>query len=111
MAARKAGLGKGAGIRGRGQRVIRSLIGAIDVLADQGAEGTIRGCMEQSFILDEDDGVIPGFDTTRIHAIVAVDAAMDYLRVRGPALESRFSRAGQSSTSPLNVNEDTPSTS
>lgn len=70
-----------------------------------------RGCMELSLIIDTDDGVIPGFDTTRIHAIVAVDAAMDYLRVRGPALESRFSRAGQSSTSPLNVNEDTPSTS
>jgi aspartate/glutamate racemase len=27
-------------------------------------------------ILDEDDGVIPGFDTTRIHAIAAVDAAL-----------------------------------
>lgn len=55
----------------------RSLIGAIDVLADQGAEATIRGCMELSLILDEDDGVIPGFDTTRINAIAAVDAALD----------------------------------
>lgn len=54
----------------------RSLIDAIDFLADQGAEGTILGCTELSLILDEDDGVIPGFDTTRIHAIAAVDAAL-----------------------------------
>lgn len=54
----------------------RTLVDAIDVLADEGAEGTILGCTELSLILDEDDGVIPGFDTTRIHAIAAVDAAM-----------------------------------
>jgi aspartate racemase len=54
----------------------RTLVDAIDVLADEGAEGTILGCTELSLILDEDDAVIPGFDTTRIHAIAAVDAAM-----------------------------------
>jgi aspartate racemase len=54
----------------------RTLVDAIDVLADQGAEATILGCTELSLILDEDDGVIPGFDTTRIHAIAVVDAAM-----------------------------------
>ena len=54
----------------------RTLVDAIDVLADEGAEGTVLGCTELSLILDEDDGVIPGFDTTRIHAIAAVDAAM-----------------------------------
>lgn len=53
-----------------------TLVDAIDVLADEGAEGTILGCTELSLILDEDDGVIPGFDTTRIHAIAAVDAAL-----------------------------------
>ena len=54
----------------------RSLVDAIDQLADDGAEGAILGCTELSLILDEDDGVIPGFDTTRIHAIAAVDAAL-----------------------------------
>jgi aspartate racemase len=54
----------------------RTLVDTIDVLADQGAEGTILGCTELSLILDEDDGVVPGFDTTRIHAIAAVDAAL-----------------------------------
>jgi aspartate racemase len=54
----------------------RSLVDTIDLLADQGAEGAILGCTELSMILDEDDGVIPGFDTTRIHASAAVDAAL-----------------------------------
>ncbi len=54
-----------------------TLVDVIDVLADEGAEGTILGCTELSLILDEDDGVVPGFDTTRIHAIAAVDAALD----------------------------------
>lgn len=54
----------------------RTLVDTIDVLADEGAEATILGCTELSMILDEDDGVVPGFDTTRIHAIAAVDAAL-----------------------------------
>lgn len=54
----------------------RTLIDTIDALADEGAEGAILGCTELSLILDEDDGVVPGFDTTRIHAIAAVDQAL-----------------------------------
>ena len=54
----------------------RTLVDTIDVLADEGAEATILGCTELSMILDEDDGLVPGFDTTRIHAIAAVDAAL-----------------------------------
>lgn len=54
----------------------RTLVDTIDMLADEGAEGAILGCTELSLILDEDDGVIPGFDTTRIHALAAVDAAL-----------------------------------
>ncbi|HEY6635025.1 MAG TPA: amino acid racemase, partial [Acidimicrobiia bacterium] len=42
----------------------RTLVDTIDVLADEGAEATILGCTELSMILDEDDGVVPGFDTT-----------------------------------------------
>lgn len=54
----------------------RTLVDAIDVLADDGAEGAILGCTELSLILDEDDARIPGFNTTRIHAHAAVDAAL-----------------------------------
>jgi len=54
----------------------RTLVDTIDVLADEGAEGAILACTELSMILDEDDAVIPGFDTTRIHAVAAVDAAL-----------------------------------
>jgi len=54
----------------------RTLVDTIDLLAEDGAEGTILGCTELSLILDEDDGVIPGFDTTRIHAIAAITAAL-----------------------------------
>jgi aspartate racemase len=34
------------------------------------------GCTELGLILDEDDAVVPGFDTTRIHSVAAVDAAL-----------------------------------
>ena len=54
----------------------RTLVDLIDRLADEGAEAAIFGCTELSMILDEDDAVVPGFDTTRIHAIAAVDAAL-----------------------------------
>lgn len=55
----------------------RTLVDAIDFLADEGAEGAILGCTELSLILEEDDARIPGFNTTRIHAVAAVDAALD----------------------------------
>ncbi len=54
----------------------RTLVDTIDILADEGAEGAIFGCTELSLILEEDDGVIPGFSTTRIHAVAAVTAAL-----------------------------------
>lgn len=54
----------------------RTLVDTIDVLADQGAEGAVFGCTELGLLLDEDDGVIPGFNTTRIHAVAAVEAAL-----------------------------------
>lgn len=53
----------------------RTLVDTIDVLADRGAEGVILGCTELGLILDEDDGRVPGFDTTRIHCEAAVEAA------------------------------------
>ena len=55
----------------------RTLHDTIDILADQGAEGAVFGCTELGLLLDEDDAVIPGFNTTRIHAVAAVEAALD----------------------------------
>ncbi len=54
----------------------RFLIDLIGRLADEGAEGAVLGCTELGLILDEDEAVVPGFDTTRIHSIAAVDAAL-----------------------------------
>lgn len=54
----------------------RTLVDAIDAMADEGAEAAILGCTELSLILDEDDGMVPGFDTTRIHAVTAIEAAL-----------------------------------
>lgn len=54
----------------------RFLIDVIARLADQGAAGAVLGCTELGLILDEDDAGVPGFNTTRIHSIAAVDAAL-----------------------------------
>lgn len=45
-------------------------------LADLGAEGIILGCTEISLLVTQDDASVPLFDTTRIHAVSAVDAAL-----------------------------------
>lgn len=45
-------------------------------LADRGAEGVILGCTEISLLVTQDDAAVPLFDTTRIHAVGAVDAAL-----------------------------------
>ena len=45
-------------------------------LADRGAEGIILGCTEISLLVTQADAEVPLFDTTRIHAISAVEAAL-----------------------------------
>ncbi len=45
-------------------------------LAGQGAEGIILGCTEIMLLVGQDDSPVPVFDTTTIHARVAVDAAL-----------------------------------
>lgn len=52
------------------------LLGIIERSAAQGAEGVILGCTELGLILDEEDGAVPGFDTTAIHCAAVVDAAL-----------------------------------
>jgi aspartate racemase len=45
-------------------------------LADAGAEGIIFGCTEIMMLLAPEDVRVPVFDTTRIHALAAVDWAL-----------------------------------
>ncbi|GAB4088943.1 aspartate/glutamate racemase family protein [Hydrogenophaga soli] len=46
-------------------------------LAAQGAEGIILGCTELPLILGADDLALPLFDTTTLHALAAVDFALE----------------------------------
>lgn len=49
----------------------------INRLAEQGAEGIILGCTEIPLLVHEEEGNIPLFDTTRIHAEAAVGYALN----------------------------------
>lgn len=51
------------------QRIVRSL-------AARGATGVALGCTELSLILAPADVALPLFDTTRLHALAAVDGAL-----------------------------------
>lgn len=49
------------------------------VMADlvaRGAGGIILGCTEIGLLVDADDATVPQFDTTRLHALAAVEAAL-----------------------------------
>ncbi len=48
----------------------------INKLQDQGAEGVILGCTEIPLLVKQDEGNIPLFDTTLLHAQAAVDLAL-----------------------------------
>jgi aspartate racemase len=45
-------------------------------LAEQGAEGIIFGCTEICLLVTTADSPVPVFDTTRLHALAAVDEAL-----------------------------------
>jgi len=47
-------------------------------LKDQGAEGIILGCTEIPLLVQETEGGIPLFDTTRLHAMAAVEFSLDF---------------------------------
>lgn len=49
----------------------------IDDLVARGAQGVILGCTEIGLLVGEGDATVPLFDTTRIHAEVAADWALD----------------------------------
>jgi len=52
-------------------------IGIIDRLVARGAQGVIAGCTEIELLVTPDDVEIPYFPTTRLHALAAVDAALE----------------------------------
>ncbi|HEB94954.1 MAG TPA: aspartate/glutamate racemase family protein [Sedimenticola thiotaurini] len=45
-------------------------------LGRRGAEGVILGCTEIALLLEQEDTGLPLFDTTRLHALKAVDLAL-----------------------------------
>ena len=49
----------------------------IDRLAKKGAEGIILGCTEIGLLVKKEDTRVPLFDTTKIHALAAVEYALE----------------------------------
>ena len=45
-------------------------------LKKEGAQGVILGCTEICLLVNETDSPLPVFDSTAIHALAAVDAAL-----------------------------------
>lgn len=56
--------------RARYKRIIKDLI-------EQGADGIILGCTEIGLLIKPEDSTVPLFDTTLLHAIGAVNFALD----------------------------------
>lgn len=53
-----------------------TLLRIAENLAEQGAEGLILGCTELPLLVDQQHCTLPLFDTTTLHAIAAVDFAL-----------------------------------
>jgi aspartate racemase len=51
-------------------------VAVIDALAGRGARGVVLGCTEIPLLVAPDESPLPTFDTTRIHALAAVDFAL-----------------------------------
>jgi aspartate racemase len=48
----------------------------METMAAQGAQAIILGCTEIALLVSQQDATIPLFDTTRLHALAAVDKAL-----------------------------------
>lgn len=48
----------------------------INHLIKKGAEGIVLGCTELRLLIQEKDSIVPLFDTTKIHAVAAVEYAL-----------------------------------
>jgi aspartate racemase len=55
----------------------RAYLDIIGRLMTQGAQGVVAGCTEIELLVTPDDVDGPYFPTTRLHALAAVDAALD----------------------------------
>lgn len=51
-------------------------IAIVDRLVERGAEGVIAGCTEIELLLRSEDVAVPYFQTTRLHALAAVERAL-----------------------------------
>lgn len=51
--------------------------GVVRRAVEAGAQGVILGCTELPHLLQPEDSAVPLFDTTVLHALAAVDAALD----------------------------------
>ncbi|WCE08492.1 aspartate/glutamate racemase family protein [Pseudomonas sp. JBR1] len=60
-------------VRAESREAYRAVIGE---LVAQGAEGIVLGCTEIMLLVDQGDSAVPLFDTTRLHALAAVDWAL-----------------------------------
>jgi aspartate racemase len=54
----------------------RIYVDAISRLAARGAEAVILGCTEISMLIDDSSSPLPTYDTTQLHAIALVEAAL-----------------------------------
>ena len=52
-------------------------VNVIKELQRQGAQGVILGCTEIPMLIKQKDSPIPVFDTTYLHAVAALDWAME----------------------------------
>ena len=55
----------------------KKLIRIINDLSENGAEGVVLGFTELPLLVKQEDTLVPLFDTTKIHAISAVEYALD----------------------------------
>ena len=60
-------------VRPSSQKQYREIM---DHLVKEGAEAIILGCTEIGLLVHDEDSTVPLFDTTRIHAVAAVDYAL-----------------------------------
>ena len=51
-------------------------LGCMASLAQRGAQGVILGCTELPLLVNQSDTALPLFDTTRLHALAAVEFAL-----------------------------------
>ena len=58
------------------ERSRATYVTAIERLAARGAEAVILGCTEIGMLIDDDVSPLPVYDTTQLHALAAVDAAL-----------------------------------